>query len=202
MLGEIILLTGEVEAPHLGDLLLTFNPALRIVHALTAKQLAEACVHPLPDGQVRRLIAFCTRVIVPRKILYELGGPAYNFHPGPPEYPGTHPASFAIYDGATRYGVTVHEMVALVDTGPIVAVKRFDILPSMRFADLEMHAYKALATVFSNLAKRLATDAKPLSHSGKEWSGTRSTKKLFEHMRHVTEDMDEEEIKRRFRAFG
>ncbi|MBM10444.1 MAG: methionyl-tRNA formyltransferase [Magnetovibrio sp.] len=202
MLAEIILLTGEVEAPHLSSMLHSHNSMINIVHVDTADQLSAACEIALPHGKNRRLIAFCTRAIVPERILNNLNGPAYNFHPGPPTYPGSHPASFAIYEKARKYGVTVHEMTAQVDTGPIVAVKWFEISPKMRFADLELHAYKFLVATFSKMAKRLATNALPLPYSGDKWSGNTSTNEEFESMRKITEDMDEEEIKRRFRAFG
>ena len=202
MLSEIILLTGEVEAPYLSDMLRTHNPTLNIVHVCTIDQLSTACTTTLSDGNTRRLIAFSTPIIVPQKILKTLHGHAYNFHPGPPTYPGTHPASFAIYEQATRYGVTVHEMIAQVDAGPIITVEWFDITPDMRFTDLELHAYKVLVATFSDMAKRLASDSTPLLHSGDIWSGKMSTKREFEHMSKITADMDEEEIKRRFRAFG
>ena len=202
MLSEIILLTGEVEAPHLSGMLRANNSTVKIVPVHTTDQLSRACAIQLSTGEARRLIAFCSPIIVPERILNVLNGPAYNFHPAPPNYPGSHPASFAIYEQATRYGVTVHEMITQVDAGPIVAVKWFDITSAMRFADLELHAYKVLVATFSDLAKQLATDATPLPHSPIAWSGKTRTKKEFEHMHQVSEHMDEDEIKLRFRAFG
>ena len=93
-------------------------------------------------------------------------------------------------------------MIEQVDAGPIITVEWFDIKSDMRFTDLELHAYKVLVATFSGMSKRLASDATPLLRSGDIWSGKMSTKRDFEHMRKITEDMDEEEIKRRFRAFG
>jgi methionyl-tRNA formyltransferase len=201
MLGEVILLTGEVEAPHLAALLCHYNPTLRVRHAPDVATLRAFCAEP-PPPTGRRVIAFCTSVIVPADVIAALDAPAYNFHPAPPEYPGSHPASFAVYEGAQRYGVTVHEMTFKVDDGVIVAVDRFDIPPGLRFVDLELHAYKALVALFSALAERMATDPAPLAPCGETWSGTKTTKRDFARMGEVTEEMDEEEIKRRFRAFG
>jgi len=201
MLGEIILLTGDVEAPHLAGILRQYNPDLEVRHAADADQLRALAATPAPQGG-RRLVAFCTSVIVPADVIEGLSCPAYNFHPGPPEYPGTHPASFAIYDGAAEYGVTVHEMAVKVDAGEIVHVERFEIPAGSRFANLELLAYKVLVSVFAELAERLACDAAPLPPSGDRWTGKASTKRDFERMREVTEDMDEAEITLRFRAFG
>jgi len=202
MLEQIVLLTGEVEAPFLGDLLCRFNPALETVHAETAEQLIDICSRPPEGGGARRLIAFCTGVIVPAAVLDTLPGPAYNFHPAPPSYPGSHPASFAVYEGAELYGVTVHEMTPKVDDGAIVAVEWFDMPPNPRFTDVEVLAYKKLVEIFASLARRLATDPAPLPPTGDKWFGPKRTKREFERMGEFTADMDEQEIKRRFRAFG
>jgi methionyl-tRNA formyltransferase len=67
-----------------------------------------------------RLIAFVTTVIVSADILRAVGHGAFNFHPGPPDYPGWAPAHFALYDQAQVFGVTFHAMQALVDSGPIL----------------------------------------------------------------------------------
>jgi methionyl-tRNA formyltransferase len=53
---------------------------------------------------------------------------AYNLHPGPlPERAGLHTPSWALYEGATRYGVTLHRMTSSVDAGTIAFADRFDI---------------------------------------------------------------------------
>ena len=202
MLQKIILLSGEVEGPYLGDMLRRFNPALTISHVQDVAQLQAECEAPTTKDGKCRMIAFCTSIIVPGQVLALMDAGAYNFHPGPPNYPGTHPASYAIYESAARYGVTAHEMAENVDSGTIIAVDWFEIPPSARFSDLELIAYKALVALFSKLAQRLATDASLLPACGEIWSGTTSTTRDFERMREVTAEMDEEEIKRRFRAFG
>ena len=119
---EVVLLTGEVEGPHFRTMLESCNPHLVIVHAQTLEQLETAFLRPPGGGGPRRLVAFSTSVIVPKTILGTLQVPAYNFHPGPPTYPGSHAASFAIYDGAEHFGATVHVMEEKVDCGPIVAL--------------------------------------------------------------------------------
>ena len=124
---QIILLTGDTEFPILSEALLPHNPALEILHANTDETL-EAALGKCDLSPIgARLIFFSLNVIVPASVLNRLGEPAYNLHPGPPEYPGSHPDCFAIYDGATRFGATLHEMIAKVDAGPIVKVSEFDI---------------------------------------------------------------------------
>jgi methionyl-tRNA formyltransferase len=53
---------------------------------------------------------------------------AYNLHPGLlPEYAGVNIPSWALYEGATRHGVTLHHMTAVFDEGPIVFTDAFDL---------------------------------------------------------------------------
>ena len=85
---------------------------------VTLSELEDALAN---SSKTTRLISFGSGVIVPAAVLARLSGTAYNFHPGPPAYPGIFPSVFALYDGATRFGVTLHEMKPEVDSGPIVA---------------------------------------------------------------------------------
>jgi len=89
MLDNIILLTGPVEESALAGALRTHNPRLA-VHA--PKSLAELESIDASVVQHARLIAFVTPVVVPARILNSLRFGAYNFHPGPPHYPGWLPA--------------------------------------------------------------------------------------------------------------
>lgn len=46
---------------------------------------------------------------------------SFNLHPGPlPRYAGLNSASWAIYNGETRHGVTLHRMVKEADAGGII----------------------------------------------------------------------------------
>jgi methionyl-tRNA formyltransferase len=53
---------------------------------------------------------------------------SYNLHPGPlPRYAGLNAPSWAIYRGERRHGVTLHRMLAGIDTGSIAYQALFDI---------------------------------------------------------------------------
>jgi hypothetical protein len=159
---EVVLLTGEVEGPHFRAMLESCNPNLVIVHAETLEQLEAAFLRPPAGGGSRRLIAFSTSVIVSKTILDTLQVPAYNFHPGPPTYPGSHAASFAIYDGAEHFGATVHVMEEKVDCGPIVAAEWFVVPEGARFMDLELKTYELLLKMFADRVSHLAASDDPL----------------------------------------
>ena len=203
---EIILLTGDVEGPHLAAVLMAHNPTVHVNHVDGADSLRAAL--DLGGGAAVnagcRLIAFCTGIVVPPDVLAALPGPAYNFHPGPPTYPGSRAAGFALYEGATRFGATLHVMERRVDEGAIIDVDWFD-LPAdvkLRHDELEVMAYQRCIGLFQKYAAHLAADDAPLPHSAETWSGIKRTKADAAALREPPRDASEQEIRRRFRAFG
>jgi methionyl-tRNA formyltransferase len=175
MFDTIILLTGPAEQFALASVLRRNNLNLSVY---TVSSLAE--IDALgPDLLARaRLIGFVTPVVVPKRILDALGFGAYNFHPGPPEYPGWLPAFFAIHDRESYFGATAHIMIERVDAGPIVGVERFRIPPHVGFAELEQLVYIEIARLFWKLAPALAANAEPLEELPVMWSGRKGTRRM------------------------
>ncbi len=196
---RIILLTGEAEGPALSSELLRHNSALDIQVVHTERQLKQAAKKI--DGGTR-LLSFCTSIIVPRKILSTLTGPAYNFHPGPPERPGRFPSVFALYENASVFGFTVHEMAPSVDSGPIVRADWFDIPDGCDLVELESQTLIRLVNVFRDFAPYLAHFSLPLPKLKIYWSGRKTTKADCDTLCRITADMSPEEVMRRRRACG
>jgi methionyl-tRNA formyltransferase len=199
MLKTIILLTATVHQQRaLGHLLRTHNPALSFRLALTLDELAVIAPQVLREA---RLVAFTTGVIVPRGFLEALGHGAYNFHPGPPHYPGWAPAHFALYDGARAFGCTMHVMAPRVDSGPIIGVESFPIPEGASVRDLEQIAYIRLGHLFWRKARELACKGEPLPRLPIAWSGRKSTKQMYRDFCALPSEIDAAELKRRIRAF-
>ena len=176
MFDTIILLTESGERQALAALLREHNRALAI---LCPKDAVELAAIPAATLARARLIGFLTPVIVPADVLAALGYGAYNFHPGPPNYPGWLPAHFAIHDGAVFFGATAHEMAAKVDSGPIVDIELFGVPRGLRVTELEGLAFVECARLAWRLAAALASDPKPLPHLPVRWSGRHSTKAML-----------------------
>ena len=71
---------------------------------------------------------FYSRIIPPWFI--ERCGHALNLHNAPlPHYRGCNPINWALKNGETTHGVTIHELTSRVDAGPIVSQARFAIDP-------------------------------------------------------------------------
>ena len=199
MFDTIILLADAVEQAPLATVLCDHTPRLTIHAAATADEIASLDAAALARA---RLIAFSTSVIVPPGVLAALGYGGYNFHPGPPQYPGWAPAHFALYEHATEFGATVHVMAECVDSGPIVDVALFAIPPGIGVTGLEALAYAHLARLFWGLAKRLAVDAEPLPERALPWGARKSSRRAYEAICDIPLDIPKEELDRRLRVFG
>jgi methionyl-tRNA formyltransferase len=199
MAGSLILLSDAELASPLSEVLRRHNHRLRIVTAHNGEQLRHAAA---TAGPFDRLIAFCTETIVPAALLAGLKGPAYNIHPASPAYPGSHPASFAVYEGAPRFGATLHEMAVRVDSGPIVDVEWFDVPPGVGVLGLEDKAGEAAARLFFRVAPLLAGTAEPLPRSPLAWGLRKTTRRDFRAMGVVDPTISAEEFARRWQAFG
>lgn len=197
--GRLILLTQREFADTIARPLRAQAPAVSLQVAATLPELETA----LADGaEDTRLISVGSGVIVPAAILGRLPGPAYNFHPGPPDYPGIFPSVFALYDGATRFGVTLHEMAAQVDSGPIVAVERISIAPAWDRLALDTATFTALLAMLERLTPTLADATTPLVRIAQSWSGVRRSRKDFDALCRLPDDTTAEEFARRYRAIG
>ena len=96
-IARIVLLTQAAEGEVLADILRACNPSLRVLVVSDNEAVARLAREDLTGA---RLLSFCSPVIVPGEVLAALPGPAYNFHPGPPDRPGRYPSVFAIYEKA------------------------------------------------------------------------------------------------------
>lgn len=194
----LALLCPQEDARHLGAVLAVANRDLVVVTATDAAQLERAVAGA---ERVDRIVAFRTNSIVPADLLLRVPGPSYNFHPGPPGYPGRHPFAFALYDGAAQYGVTAHEMTERVDAGAIVGALSF-ALPDRPDADwLIDRTYTALVHLFVMLAPQLARTGEPLPRTNLIWDQSRRcTRKALDALCDLPPDIGGEEMERRIRA--
>src|ERR1700709_1990727 len=126
MFDTIILLAGPAEQSVFPAVLRAHNPDLAVLVVGTSDDLAALSADLLARS---RLIAYVTPEIVSTETLAALGYGAFNFHPGPPDYPGWAPAHFALYERTTEFGATVHVMVERADAGPTIAFARFHLPP-------------------------------------------------------------------------
>lgn len=167
--------------------------------AATLEELKLACAEPAPG---RRLVAFCTPVIVPAGILESTDGLAYNFHPGPPNYPGLFPACHTIMDRAAKFGATAHVMTKEIDAGSIVGIEATEIPPDIDRLHLEALSRHLVVSLFQRLAPLLVDTETPLPLLDVAWSGRVTTRQDFKDLCELLSDINEEEFAFRYRAVG
>ena len=199
MFDTIILLTGPVEQAVLASALHGHNPGLTVHWAASHDDLARLDAATLARS---RLLGFVTPVVVPASMLDALGFGAYNFHPGPPQYPGWAPAHFALYERATEFGATVHAMAARVDCGPIVEAVSFSVPADISVQGLEGLAYAHVAKLFWRLARHLATDPAALPACDLQWSRQKYSRSAYRAICDIPVDISKDELDRRLRVFG
>jgi len=198
-MARILLLTDQPYADAVARPLLAAVPGLFVEPVFSLDDL-DAAMAKGTAGM--RLVSFGAGVIVPGEILSRLPGPAYNFHPGPPEYPGLFPSVFAIYDGAKTFGVTLHEMTTAVDAGSIIAVDRFAMPDDAERMVVDILAFRALLGMLERFALLLADETTPLPKSGETWSAPVRRRKDFDALCQLPQNVTAEEFARRYRAVG
>jgi len=151
---------------------------------------------------------FCFRslFILPKYIIDKAKIAAVNFHPAPPEYPGSACLNLALYEGANEYGVTSHIINEKVDNGTILECRRFPILPLDSVDTLLSRAHIKLIDLFLDVVTDLvlggkdALDKKIKLSSTEKWRGDATKMKDIEKLRVLPVNVSETELKRIIRA--
>ena len=152
------------------------------------------------------IICFRSLSVLPKNLLKKALIAAVNFHPGPPEYPGSGCINFALYDEVNEYGVTAHIMNSKVDNGDILEVKRFKI-------DTNTNLKEALSKTHNELFKLCDSFIRSLSVKGKKfiiekkklfrnqkWRGSAKKIRDLDSLQSVDAMISKKEIKRIIRA--
>ena len=139
-----------------------------------------------------------------RKYFLEMASKAaINIHPGPPEYGGFAPYSFAIYNDERQYGVTTHIMEPKVDTGKIISVKRFDMPFNPTVSVLReitmSHLLLELLCLIKNLGNAVINVGDFIPSD--QWTNVgKWTREEVDKLMCLQTCMTEDELDRRFRA--
>jgi len=145
------------------------------------------------------MLSFVSPWIVPAETLRRARKASLNFHPGPPEYPGIGCYNFALYDEVSEYGVTFHPMAPAVDSGQIVAVRRFPVLGTDSVETLKDRSMTVMLELFYDIVSRLATGS-ALQVTDETWRRRPFRRRELNELGRVTPDMPPHEVLRRVRA--
>jgi methionyl-tRNA formyltransferase len=199
MVEGLALLTDAAEQVALSRILRSFRPDLVVWPVSSIDELRKLDTALLRNA---RLVAFASGAIVPPDLLVRFGYGAYNFHPGPPNYPGWAPAHFALYDRADAFGVTFHAMAERFDSGTILDVVSFPIPQGCSLMRLGELAYAHLLQLFEVWAEPLACEPSLRPRCALSWSGRTNTRRSYRDACDIPLDISRDELWRRMRAFG
>jgi methionyl-tRNA formyltransferase len=147
---------------------------LQILAAVESREVDEARLAELKPDVV---LSFLNEYILRGPLL---GIQGINFHPAPPNYPGRGGASLALFDGAKSYGATAHMIAAAVDSGPIVAVKRFPIEADDCCDAVYARAEVAALELLIEFVDRYGKSGEIGSDATEAWTRKPTTKREFQ----------------------
>ncbi len=146
-------------------------------------------------------ISYLSPLVIPASVLRQARKAAINFHPGTPDYPGIGCTNFALYNEEKEYGVTCHYMEKKVDSGKIIAVRRFPILEDDSVFSLTQRCYREIYVLFEEILEFIIQD-KPLPSANERWTRAPYTRAQLNELGRITEEMSEGEVRKRVRAMS
>jgi methionyl-tRNA formyltransferase len=147
---------------------------LEVLAAVESRDVDEETLARLEPDIV---VSFLNEHILRGPLLARKG---VNFHPAPPNYPGRGGASLALFDGATSYGATAHLIAAAVDSGPIVAVRRFPIEAGDGCDAVYARAEIAALELLIEFVDRYGSGGEIGHDPSEAWTRRPTTKRMFQ----------------------
>lgn len=193
-----LLLIGKTLDPYFDRAIEWVRQHLPTTHIIRGKRS-----DPLPDAirtwEGDYLISYLSPWIIPADVLKRAKQAAINFHPGPPEYPGIGCTNFALYEGAKEFGITCHHMAPKVDTGAVIAVRRFPLFENDTVLSLTQRCYDAILSSFLDVMGDILQQT-PLPQSSEHWTRRPFTRAELNALCRITPEMSKEEVRRRIVA--
>jgi methionyl-tRNA formyltransferase len=147
------------------------------------------------------IFSYLCRWVVPVSTIEAAQKGAINFHPASPDYPGIGCNNYALYEDAAEYGATCHHIAAKVDTGKIIAVKRFPVFSTDDVSSLLQRTYEFQLVLFYEIVGKIL-NGEPLPEPTESWTRPPRSRKEFNQLGIITPGMSDEEVARRVRAIS
>ncbi len=149
------------------------------VKPVWSKERGEKLPNEVMSYSCEYIICFRSYFIVPESILNSAKKACINFHPGPPEYPGSGGINFSLYNGDSKFGVTAHLMDEKVDNGSILDIHYFPIEKSDNISSLLRKTHNELYNLFIEFTANLKNEGltylenKVVEQNQVEWSSVK-----------------------------
>ena len=182
------------------------NLSLDLEIVLSSNSRNQKLPNKLTNWSGDLIISFRNLYILPKILLEKPKIGAINFHPAPPEYPGSGGINFALYENKKTFGITVHLMSEKVDSGEILDVLYFPILEKDNVDTLLKKTHIELFKVTKEFINSIQREKSKyiLDKLGKSkfvWSNTKRLIKSVDELSVMSCDISKDEMHRRIRAF-
>jgi len=97
------------------------------------------------------VLSYLSKKILKKKFLQSTKQYNINFHPGNSKYPGIGCFNFALYNNEKNYGVTAHIMSEKVDTGKIIAERKFKIKKNFNVKMISERSYLEMFKLYKEI---------------------------------------------------
>ncbi len=152
------------------------------------------------------ILSFRNLFVIPNFLLKKAKFFPINFHPAPPEYPGSGCVNFALYDGVKEYGVTAHVMNEKIDNGTIIEVRRFPVNSFDNLKTLLTRTHTELMKLCLDFIEIIHTNGtqlinkKIITSKKEKWSGKAKRIKQITDLQTISPDISKKELKKIIRA--
>ena len=204
--GKRVLFFGRAKCSAAEELVSKFIQYGFDVTFVKSRQRGEKLPEDIYGWEGEYIVCFRSLFILPKLLIDRASIAAINFHPAPPEYPGSGCINFALYDEVSEYGVTAHVMNELVDNGKILEVRRFPVTSCDNLPIVLARTHSELLKLCSDFISGLYSDGenflkKKLAASEAEvWRGKARRLKELDALQKIDTDVSEKELKRIIRA--
>jgi len=176
------------------------------VQSVVSRNRSESLPEDIGWWQGDYIFCFRSYFVIPKSLLDRAKIAAINFHPAPPEYPGSGCLNWALYENSSFYGATAHIMNDKIDNGPIIDCRRFPVFPQDTVNTLldRAHAktYDLMVDTLSGIALdgRKYIERKLNDFKDEKWRGKARKMREIDELQKVSLNCPEEELNRIIRA--
>jgi len=204
--GKRVLFFGRAKCSATEDLLKKLVRYDFDVTFIKSRNRGETLPEDIYLWEGEYIVCFRSLYLLPKRLIDKASIAAINFHPAPPEYPGSGCINFALYDEVNEYGVTAHVMNELVDNGKILEVRRFPVTPHDNLATVLSRTHSELFNLCSDFISGLYSNGenflkeKMKASETEVWRGNARFLKELDELQTINTTVSEKELKRIIRA--
>lgn len=140
--------------------------------------------------------------ILPRSVLDSVNHFAINFHPSPPQYPGSGGLSRGLYNGDKYTGVTVHFMNEKVDNGEIINFYKVPIFKNDNIKTILLRVHAKQLEAYCDIVDKISRNGPSFIGQTMEYEWGHHVGKIrdIDKLQKINTETSKEELERVIRA--